>query len=73
MYELKFRLVRFRLTENTYEVIVTNLEKEEFPPDTIKYLYGLRWGIETSFRDLKYTIGLLHFHSKNVEFIFQEI
>ena len=73
MYELKFRLVRFRLTENTYEVIVTNLEKEEFPPDTIKYLYGLRWGIETSFRDLKYTIGLLHFHSKKVEFIFQEI
>lgn len=29
-------------------------------------------GIETSFRDLKYTIGLLHFHSKSGH-ILQEI
>lgn len=33
----------------------------------------MRWGIETSFRDLKHTIGLSHFHSKKVEFIKQEI
>ena len=33
----------------------------------------MRWGIETSFRDLKYTIGLLHFHSKKVDYILQEI
>ena len=33
----------------------------------------MRWGIETSFRELKYTIGLLRFHSKKTEFIFQEI
>ena len=33
----------------------------------------MRWGIETSFRDLKYTVGLLHFHSKKAEYILQEI
>ena len=33
----------------------------------------MRWGIETSFRDLKHTLGLLHLHSKKVEFIYQEI
>lgn len=33
----------------------------------------MRWGIETSFRDLKYTLGLLRFHSKKTEFIFQEV
>jgi len=33
----------------------------------------VRWGIETSFRDLKYTIGLSAFHSKKVEHILQEI
>lgn len=33
----------------------------------------MRWGIETSFRSLKYTVGLLHFHAKKVECIFQEI
>ena len=33
----------------------------------------MRWGIETSFRELKYTIGLLHFHAKKVEYIYQEV
>ena len=31
------------------------------------------WGIETSFRELKYAIGLSCFHSKRVEYIKQEI
>lgn len=73
MYNLKFRVVRFKIFEDSYEVILTNLDKETFPPVIIKELYGKRWGIETSFRNLKYTVGLLHFHSKKVEFIFQEI
>ncbi len=33
----------------------------------------MRWGIETSFRDLKHTLGLLHLHAKKVEFVLQEI
>lgn len=73
MYNLKFRIVRFKLTEDSYEVILTNLDKFIFPPTVIKELYGKRWGIETSFRKLKYTVGLLYFHSKKVEFVFQEI
>lgn len=73
MYSLPFRIVRFPITKDTYEVVVTNLDREIFPPQTLKELYSMRWGIETSFRDLKYTIGLLHFHSKKVEFILQEI
>src|SRR5699024_5753605 len=32
----------------------------------------MRWGIETSFRELKYTVGLLHFHAKKVEHIYHE-
>lgn len=73
MYSLPFRIVRFPITEDTFEVVVTNLDREIFPPQALKELYSMRWGIETSFRDLKYTIGLLHFHSKKVEFILQEI
>ena len=30
-------------------------------------------GIETSFRNLKHTLGLLHLHAKKVEFVLQEI
>lgn len=73
LYHLPFRIVRFPISDNSYEVVVTNLDATEFPPDSLKKLYGMRWGIETSFRDLKYTIGLLHFHSKKVEYILQEI
>lgn len=73
LYHLPFRIVRFPISEDSYEVVVTNLDAEEFPPDELKKLYGMRWGIETSFRDLKYTIGSLHFHSKKVELILQEI
>ena len=33
----------------------------------------MRWGIETSFRELKYTVGLVNFHAKKKESIVQEI
>ena len=72
-YELHFRIVRFPISEDSYETIVTNLGREKYPPDELKNLYASRWGIETSFRDLKYTIGMLDFHSKKVMCIQQEI
>lgn len=73
LYPITFRAVRFQLSEGTYETIITNLATNEFPTDKIKHLYHLRWGIETSFRELKYAIGLTYFHSKKVEYICQEI
>ncbi|MBO5343680.1 MAG: transposase [Ruminococcus sp.] len=33
----------------------------------------MRWGIETSFRELKYHVGLIAFHSKKKDCIIQEI
>ena len=72
-YSLSFRIVRFPISETTYETVITNLDETEFPPAELKKLYAMRWGIETSFRELKYTVGLLHFHAKKVEHIFQEI
>ena len=73
LYHLPFRIVRFKLTETTYEVLLTNLPADEFPLSALKKLYALRWGVETSFRELKYTVGLLCFHSKKSSFILQEI
>ena len=72
-YSLSFRVVRFQISEDSYEVILTNLPKDKYPPSEIKRLYSMRWGIETSFRSLKYTVGLLYFHSKKVEYILHEI
>ena len=36
-------------------------------------IYHLRWGIETSFRELKYAIGLTNFHARKVDYIKQEV
>jgi len=72
-YTLHFRVLRFPITEEGMECIITNLEEDEFSAEEIKKLYNWRWGIERSFRELKYTIGLTNFHAKKVEYIRQEI
>ena len=72
-YALPFRIVRFRISDSAVETVITNLDPDAFPPSVLKNLYAMRWGIETSFRSLKYTMGLLHFHAKKVEHILQEI
>lgn len=72
-YTIHCRFVRVKITDNTYELLLTNLKPEDFSSSDLKQLYSMRWGIETSFRSLKYTLGLLFFHSKKTEYIIQEI
>lgn len=72
-YELSFRIVRFPLSDSSYECIVTNLPASEFPVERIKKVYFARWGIESSFRKLKYSIGLSNFHAYKPQYIEQEI
>ena len=72
-YPITFRVVRITLGEGSYEYLFTNLPREEFDTTALKELYHLRWGIETSFRELKYSTGLVNLHSKNADHIEQEI
>lgn len=72
-YHLPFRILKIKLGEDTYETILTNLPAETFSLSEIKKLYSMRWGIETSFRDLKYPLGLLNFHARKTDLIYQEI
>lgn len=72
-YNIRYRIVRVRITEELVETLITNLPADQYPPGKLKELYAMRWGIETSFRSLKYTVGMLHFHSKKAECIFQEV
>lgn len=72
-YSLAFRVVRFQLDNGSYECLLTNLPQDKFDSSALKELYHMRWGIETSFRELKHCIGLLDFHSKKVEAIEMEI
>lgn len=71
-YRVTFRVVCVELEKGKFQYLVTNLGSD-FSMQDIKYLYHKRWGIEISFRELKHTIGLMHFNSKKVEHIKQEI
>ena len=72
-YPMNFRVVRFEISKDVYECVITNLPRRDFPPSEIKKLYNMRWGIETSFRELKYAVGLNCFHAKKSALVLQEI
>ena len=72
-YEMNLRVVRFKITDDTYECLVTNLTRDEFDLNELKKMYHMRWDIETAFKVLKYIIGMTSFHSKKRNFIQQEI
>lgn len=44
-YELTIRFVRFKLTDNSYEVLATSLPEEIFSVKDLKEIYQQRWGI----------------------------
>lgn len=72
-YRIRLRVVRFQIAEGVYENIITNLPSDEFTLEQIKHIYHFRWSQETSFRDLKHTIGTENFHSKSPQYIEYEI
>ena len=71
-FPLSLRILCCEVSNGVYEYFATNLDRDEFPPDVIKELYHLRWGEENSFRELKYTIDLVHFHGRKRESVEQE-
>lgn len=75
---VKFRACKIKINDpesgkEIWEVLLTNLDRNKFPLSRIKELYHLRWGIESSFRKLKYDIGSIQFHSKQDKFIEMEL
>lgn len=71
-YPMRFRICRFMLDSGEFETVATSLPPS-FSLEDIRKLYHMRWGIETSFRDLKYTLGLVNLHGKSDKFAEQEI
>lgn len=63
---MKFRACKVRISDpdtgkDEREVLLTNLNRQEFPLPRMKKLYHLRWGIESSFRKLKYDLAVSNF------------
>lgn len=69
---MKFRVVRVKLDNGSFETLVTSLPRSISAAD-IKELYHARWGIELAFRELKYSIALNRIHGKSREFATQEL
>jgi hypothetical protein len=72
-YTLQLRIVCFTLSSGIKEYLLTNLPRDEFSLADMKELYNLRWGIELSFRELKYLVDMVHFHALKEEYIDQEV
>lgn len=53
---LSFRIVRIETENGGTELLITSLDSKRFSPAALKRLYAMRWGIEASFRSLKYTV-----------------
>ena len=70
-YNLPFRILKFKLENDIYETIITNFPAETFSKANIKQLYSQQWGIETSFRHLKYSLGLLNYHDIKIGSVYQ--
>lgn len=68
-------LFSVKIPEQTSFVLVNWIFKipSKFSSEDIKELYNKRWGIETSFRHVKYAIGLNSHHAKKRKYIKQEI
>ena len=50
-YSLSIRILHFIILVYIYENIITILPGFSFSTTEVKNLYGLRWGIKTSFRE----------------------
>ena len=73
LFPISLRLVKIVLQDGSAEFLITDLPRHQFPCDTLKYLYHLRWSTETAYCYLKYSIALNSFHSVRRDFITQEI
>lgn len=60
-YSFDLRCVRIELSSKITEILITNLPKSSFTRKDIGNLYGMRWGIETSFNHLKNAIHIEEF------------
>lgn len=70
---LKVRLVKVKLKGKPTEVLLTNLLDEAlYPPEDLKYLYGLRWGIEGKYFKEKNTLQLEQFSGYSPQAILQD-
>lgn len=70
---IKVRMVKFKLSSGEMEILITNLYDDlKYSVEDLKYLYGLRWGIETSYGKQKNQLQMEQFSGHRVICIKQD-
>jgi hypothetical protein len=70
---IKVRMVKIRLSNGDTEILLTDLYDEKlFTLEDLKYLYGLRWGIETTYGKQKNQLQMEQFSGHRVLCIKQD-
>ena len=64
---MTLRVVVANISNDTYEYLITDLPREKLSSAQIVEIYRKRWDIEVSFRNLKYSLGAIVFHSKKLK------
>lgn len=66
------RIIRIPLSDETEELLVTNIFDESFTVVDFKELYHLRWPVETKYDELKNKLNLEKFTGKSLNSVFQD-
>jgi IS4 transposase len=71
--EIQVRLVKVTLDTGEVEILLTSLlDDQKYTDADLKELYGLRWGIETFYNQLKSKANLENFSGKSIRAIKQD-
>ena len=68
----KLRVVRFKLEDSNEEIIISNLFDKDLSLEDFKELYHYRWGIETSYNNVKNKLEIENFSGQSVKAVLQD-
>lgn len=71
--ETRVRITKVEISSGETEILISNLELEEFNSDELKMLYNKRWGIESSYNTTKNKLKIESFTGNLPQFIYQDI
>lgn len=66
------RIIRFPLSDDSEELLVTNIFDESFTVTDFKELYHLRWPVETKYDEIKNKFNLEKFTGKSLNSVYQD-
>lgn len=71
--KLHLRMLKICLSDDNYEVLLTNLPTEEFCTEQLAELYHMRWSIETAYETLKSRLQIENFTGIKAPLLLQDI